>query len=37
MEIVEQVKKVLMKTHAEKVILAPATGGGMGFQMVKDA
>ena len=37
MEIVEQVKKVLMKTHAEKVILAPATGAGMGFQMVKDA
>jgi len=37
MEIVEQVKKVLMKTHAEKVILAPATGAGMGFQMVKEA
>ena len=37
MEIVEQVKKVLMNTHAEKVILAPATGAGMGFQMVKDA
>jgi hypothetical protein len=37
MEIVEQVKEALMKTHAEKVILAPATGAGMGFQMVKEA
>lgn len=37
MEIVEQIKEALMKTHAEKVILAPATGAGMGFQMVKEA
>ena len=37
MDIVNLVKNLLKKTHAEKVILAPATGAGMGFQMVKDA
>jgi hypothetical protein len=37
MEIVEQVKKILMRTHAETVILTPATGAGMGFEMVKEA
>jgi hypothetical protein len=37
MEIVEQVKEALMNTYAKKVILAPATGAGMGFQMVKEA
>ena len=37
MDIVNLIKNLLKKTHAEKVILAPATGAGMGFQMVKDA
>jgi len=37
MNIVNLIKNLLKKTHAEKVILAPATGAGMGFQMVKDA
>ena len=37
MDIVNLVKNLLKKTHAEKVILAPATGAGMGFQMVKNA
>jgi len=37
MDIVNLIKNLLKKPHAEKVILAPATGAGMGFQMVKDA
>ena len=37
MDIVNLIKNLLKKTHAEKVILAPTTGAGMGFQMVKDA
>jgi hypothetical protein len=37
MEIVEQVKNILKRTHAETVILSPATGAGMGFEMVKEA
>ena len=37
MDIVNLIKNLLKKTHAQKVILAPATGAGTGFEMVKMA